>query len=206
MAFYVLVFSLPRRITYHDYNLSLHMYSSFSYKRIAVIGTTGAGKSTLAKILSKRLNIPYVELDALYWEPGWQEADPFVFLNRVEDAIAGEAWVTAGNYRLVQHAIWEKAEAVIWLDFPLHILFWRLLMRTVRRGWTQEELWNGNRETFWWHLKLWSQDSLFHWLFKTYWRRKKEIPMLLSLPGYEHLKIYHFKHPRELDAWLQSVC
>lgn len=180
--------------------------SAFHYKRIAVIGTTGAGKSTLAEILSKRLNIPYIELDALYWETGWREADPSVFWERVENAIDGEAWVTAGNYRAVQHAIWEKAEAVIWLDFPLYILFWRLLMRTVRRGWTQEELWNGNRETFWWHLKLWSQDSLFHWLFKTYWRRKKEFPMLLSLPGYEHLKVYHFKHPRQLETWLQSVC
>ena len=179
--------------------------NSFPHKRIAVIGTTGAGKSTLAKILSKRFNIPYIELDALYWEPGWQEADPSVFWERVENAIDGEAWVTAGNYRVVQHLIWDKAEAVIWLDFPLYILFWRLLTRTVRRGWTQEELWNGNRETFWWHLKLWSQDSLFHWLFKTYWRRKREFPVLLSLPGYEHLTVYRFMHPSELETWLQSV-
>lgn len=176
---------------------------SFPYKRIAVIGTTGSGKSTLAETLSQRFGTPYIELDALYWEPGWQEAAPLVFWYRVEDAIAGDAWVTAGNYRGVQHMIWEKAEAVIWLDFALPILFRRLLTRTIRRGWTQEELWNGNRETFWRHLKLWSPDSLFHWLFKTYWRRKREFPILLSLPGYEHLKVYRFKHPRELEGWLE---
>lgn len=179
--------------------------SGFPYKRIAVIGTTGSGKSTLAETLSIRFNIPYVELDALFWESGWQEADPFVFWERVEDAITGDAWVTAGNYRSVQHMIWDRAEAVIWLDFPLHILFWRLLTRTIRRAVTQEELWNGNRETFWWHLKLWSQDSLFHWLFRTYWRRKREFPMLLSLPGYEHLKVYRFQHPQELEKWLKSI-
>jgi adenylate kinase family enzyme len=113
--------------------------------------------------------------------------------------------VIAGNYSVVRDIIWSRAQAVIWLDFPLHILFWRLLTRTVRRAWTQEELWNGNREPFWWHLKLWSQDSLFHWLFKTYWRRKREYPLLLSLPGHEHLKVFHFKHPRELEKWFESI-
>lgn len=179
--------------------------SAFSYKRIAVIGTTGSGKSTLAESLSKKLSIPYIELDALFWESNWQEAEPLVFWERVEVAIAGDAWVTAGNYRAVQHMIWEKAEAIIWLDFPLHILFLRLLTRTIRRAVMREELWNGNRETFWRHLKLWSQDSLFHWLFKTYWRRKREIPLLLSLPGYDHLKVHRFQQPHELEKWLDSI-
>lgn len=179
--------------------------NDFPHQRIAVIGTTGAGKSTLAEKLSKRLDIPYVELDALYWEAGWREADPYAFWDRVENAIEGEAWVIAGNYRSVQHMIWEKADAVIWLDYPMRILFWRLLKRTLRRAVTQEELWNGNRETFWRHLKLWSQDSLFHWLFKTYWRRKREFPVLLSLPGYDHLKVYRFKHPSELETWAGGI-
>ena len=179
--------------------------TNFPHKRIAVIGTTGSGKSTLAETLSKRLGISYVELDALFWESDWQEADPFVFLERVENANKADAWVTAGNYRSVKHMIWERADAVIWLDFPLNILFWRLLKRTIRRAVTQEELWNGNRETFWWHLKLWSQDSLFHWLFRTYWRRKREIPIMLSMPGYGHLKVYRFKHPRELEKWVEGI-
>jgi hypothetical protein len=112
--------------------------------------------------------------------------------------------VAAGNYRLVRDLIWDKAEAVIWLDYPFHIVFWRLLKRTVRRGITQEELWNGNREKFWGHLKLWSEESLFHWLFKTYWRGKREYPMLFSLPENAHLKIVHFKHPKETEEWLKS--
>jgi adenylate kinase family enzyme len=179
--------------------------NSFPYTRIAVIGTTGSGKSTLAESLSKKLAVPYIELDALYWEANWQEAEPFVFWERVESAIEGDAWVAVGNYRLVQHMIWDRAEAVIWLDYPLPILFWRLLTRTIRRAATQEELWNGNRESFGRFLKVWSRDSLIYWLFKTYWRRKREIPVLLSLPGYEHLKIFHFRHPRELEEWLERI-
>jgi len=101
----------------------------------------------------------------------------------------------AGNYSAVCDIVWQRAEAIIWLDYPFHIVFWRLLVRTIRRAVYQEELWNGNREKFWWHLKLWSEESLFHWLFKTYWRRKREYPALFALPENAHLKIIHLKHP-----------
>lgn len=177
----------------------------FPYKRIVVIGTTSSGKSTLAQELSKRLGIPYVELDALFWEPNWQEASPLNFWLRVETAIEPEDWVVAGNYSHVRDLIWKHADLIIWLDYSFHIVFWRLLTRTIRRAWTQEELWNGNRETFWWHLKVWSEESLFHWLFKTYWRRKREIPVLLARPEYKHLESIRFKHPHEAEEWLETI-
>ncbi|MDP1546459.1 MAG: hypothetical protein Q8L87_10580 [Anaerolineales bacterium] len=175
----------------------------FPYKRIVIVGTTSSGKSTLAEALSKRLGFKFIELDALYWEPNWTPADTFVFWERVERATDSKAWVVAGNYSRVRDLVWSRAETVIWLDFPFHTVFWRLLTRTIRRAVTREELWNGNRETFWEHLKLWSEESLFHWLFKTYWRRKRETPMLVSL--YEHLTLIHFKHPKEAEEWLAAL-
>jgi len=187
--------------------------NSFPYRRIVIVGTTSSGKSTLASQLAEKINGDYIELDALHWEPNWVEAPDEVFRERVETAISSKlalseverAWVVAGNYRTVRDLIWDNAEAVIWLDYSFHIVFWRLLKRTVHRAVTQEELWNGNRERFWWHLKLWSDESLFHWLFKTYWRRKREYPILFSLPENAHLKIIHFKHPKEAEEWLNNV-
>lgn len=177
----------------------------FPYKRIVVVGATSSGKSTLAKALSERLNLDFIELDALHWGPNWTPADTLTFWERVKQAADAEAWVVAGNYSRVRDLTWGRAEAVIWLDYPLRIVFWRLLVRTVRRAVTQEELWNGNREKFWWHLKLWSEESLFHWLFKTYWRRKREIPLLLSFLEFQHLHLVHFKHPRETEQWLKNL-
>jgi len=187
--------------------------NSFPYRRIVIVGTTSSGKSTLASQLAEKINGDYIELDALHWEPNWVEAPDEVFRERVETAISSKlalseverAWVVAGNYRTVRDLVWGNAQAVIWLDYSFHIVFWRLLKRTVRRAVTQEELWNGNRERFWWHLKLWSDESLFHWLFKTYWRRKREYPILFSLPENAHLKIIHFKHPKEAEEWLNNV-
>lgn len=179
--------------------------NTFPFKRIVVIGTTSSGKSTLAKGLAEKFNLDFIELDALYWEPNWKGAELEVFWKRVETATSSQAWVVAGNYRIVRDLIWHKAQAVIWLDYPFQIVFWRLLTRAIRRAVTQEELWNGNRETFWTHLKLWSQDSLFHWLFKTYWRRKRETPILLAFPEYAHLKLFHFKRPREAREWFKNA-
>lgn len=187
--------------------------NKFPFKRIVVIGTTSSGKSTLAEQLAKKLDLDFIELDALFWEPNWQGANVEVFRKRVETVTSSQrgkseeqsGWVVAGNYRKVRDLIWPKAQVVIWLDYPFHIVFWRMLTRTIRRAVTREELWNGNRETFWVHLKFWSDDSLFNWLFKTYWRRKREIPALLALPEHKHLKLIHFKHPRETEEWLSKL-
>lgn len=179
--------------------------STFPYHHIVVIGTTSSGKSTLAKGLADKFGYDFIELDALHWEPNWQEAPPEVFRQRVETAIQAPAWVVAGNYQEVRDCLWPKAEVVIWLDYSLPVIFGRLWKRTWKRWWYQEELWNGNRESIWTHLKLWSEESLFHWLFKTYWRRKREYPILLAHPEFQHLKLMRFKHPKETDEWLSEL-
>jgi len=178
---------------------------SFPYHRLVVIGTTSSGKSTLAVQLANRLHMVFIELDALHWEPDWQEAPLEVFRARVEKATQAERWVVAGNYHVVRDLVWPKAEAVIWLDYSLWRIFWQLTRRTFTRWWTQELLWGTNREPLLAHLKIWSKESLYNWLFKTYWRRKREYSMLLSQLEHQHLKLIRFKRPGETEEWLQGI-
>lgn len=175
------------------------------YKKLIVVGTTGSGKSTLAEQLAGKLGGDFVELDALNWGPNWTPARDEVLLSRVEQATRSPCWVVAGNYSKTRHITWPRAEAIIWLDYSFPLVFCRLTVRTFRRALTGEELWNGNRERLWWHFKLWSDESLFHWLFKTYWRRKREYPDLFAQPEHSHLKILRFKKPRETAAWLRGM-
>lgn len=179
--------------------------NNFTHKRIVVVGTTSSGKSTLAVKLAKKIGGDFIELDALHWEPNWMEAPNEVFRERVDAATRSTVWVVAGNYHVVREIVWSRAQVIIWLDYPFHIVFWQLLTRTIRRSVTKEKLFSDNVENFWTHMKLWSPDSLFHWLFKTYWRRKREYPMLFADQQNAHLKILHFQHPKETEAWLNTI-
>src|SRR3972149_10212063 len=86
-------------------------------RRIVVIGTTGSGKTTLARRLSQLLDIPHVELDALNWEPDWVQAPTEVFRQRTEEALRGEAWLVDGNYSAVRDIVWPRAGTLVWLGF-----------------------------------------------------------------------------------------
>jgi len=173
--------------------------------RVVVVGMTGVGKSTLAERLAARLDAAFVELDALFWDPDWTAAAPEVFRGRVAAATAGAAWVVAGNYSAVRDLVWPRATAIVWLDYRLSLALRRLTARTVRRAVTREVLWNGNVEYLWQHGKVWSDDSLFHWLFRTYWRYRSEFPALFAEPAHAHLQVIRLRSPRETEAWLGGV-
>jgi len=178
---------------------------NFPYTRLVVIGTTGSGKSTLAEQLSQKLSLEFVELDAIHWRPNWTHVTDEEFRTLVDQATRTPRWVVAGNYRITREVIWPRAEAVIWLDYSLWTIFWRLTFRTFHRWWTNELLWGTNRESLWNHFKLWSDDSLWHWLFKTYWRRKREYPQLFAQSENSHLHILRFETPLQTETWLASL-
>src|SRR4051794_6645342 len=118
------------------------MENNFDYRRIAVVGPSGVGKSTMATALAKRLGLPHVELDALHWEPNWTEANPEVLRERVTQALSGPGWIVDGNYSKLRDLIWGQAELVVWLDFTLSVVMRRLFRRTVARAVKRQELWS----------------------------------------------------------------
>jgi hypothetical protein len=175
-------------------------------RRVSVVGTTGSGKTTFARALADALNVPHIELDALFWGPGWTMVPREVFLARADAATAGDAWVTDGNYggAGVRDIVWRRADAVIWLDYPLRVIFWRLLRRTLARIRSGKEFWpgTGNRETV--RGAFFSRQSLFIWLLRTYWRRKRLMPEALALPEFAHLQVRRFGSSADAARWLES--
>jgi shikimate kinase len=178
--------------------------SEHSLQRIAVVGTSGSGKTTLARQLAGRLGLAHVELDALHWDPGWTPTAPAVFLERAELALGGGAWVTDGNHPEVRDLIWRRADTVVWLDYGLALIMWRLVWRTFRRVATRELLWNGNRERDL-SAHFFSRDSIFLWALRTYNLRRREYPALLSAPAYAHLRAIRLRSPRATSAWLAGL-
>src|SRR5215210_5180407 len=116
-------------------------------QRIVVIGTTGSGKTRFAGQLARILGAPHVELDALHWNPNWQETPPELFIKKVDAATVGSTWIVDGNYTTkVVPIVWQRADTIVWLDYSFGVILRRLLARTLRRALSGEECCNGNRE------------------------------------------------------------
>lgn len=100
--------------------------------RIVILGNAGSGKSTLARALGKRLDVPVVHLDTLFWEPGWIEPDAEQFRSRVKQAVSSDAWICEGNYsRRTFDLRLPRAQLVIWLDTPRTTCLRRVVVRSV---------------------------------------------------------------------------
>ncbi len=109
-----------------------------------VAGSPGAGKTTMARALAGRLDLPHTELDALFHGPGWVPRREFEA--DVDALLASGRWVTEYQYARVRPRLLAAADAVVWLDHPWPTVAGRLLRRTVDRAVRRRELYNGNRE------------------------------------------------------------
>ena len=176
-------------------------------KRIVVIGNTGTGKSTLAAELARRLVVPFVELDALYWEPGWREPDSEVFRARVREATSGGAWVVAGNYlSKSQDLTWPRADTVVILECGLPRIVWRVTARAWRRWRKNELLWGTNRESIWKHARLWDRESsLIAFAIEQQRVKQREHDGAVSDPRWSHIRFIRLRSPRATARWLESV-
>ena len=172
-------------------------------ERINVVGTTGSGKTTLAKTLGRRLGVPVIEIDALFWKPGWGETPDDEFLPTVEAATRGERWVLDGNYSRTRSITWPRADTVVWLDYRFPRVFVQLLRRTIRRAITKEPMWDGCVES--WRKGFFSRDSILVWCLKTYWRRRRTYPHLMQSPEYGHLRFVRLRSPRQARMWLDAM-
>jgi len=92
-------------------------------QRISVVGTSGSGKTTVGRAIADRLGIPFIELDALAWLPGWVNRPLAELRELVDERTRGPMWVVDGNYSKVRDLVWGRADTVVWLDYPFHHVF-----------------------------------------------------------------------------------
>jgi len=183
--------------------LSSEDSSEPEFARTVVVGSSCAGKTTFAAALSARLAVPHVQLDALHWLPDWVEREDEEFVQLVEAEISRERWSLDGNYAQVRERVWARASDIVWLDYSFACVWGRALRRTLRRCWTREELYSGNRES--WRLSFGSTESILLWVLTSFRRLRRRYAELLGGGRHGAARVHRLRHPEEAAALLARL-
>lgn len=164
-------------------------------KRIIIIGSSGGGKSTLARQLGDITGLPVIHLDKEFWNPNWVETPKDVWQEKVKELLKGGQWIIDGNYGGTMKIRAEAADTIIYLDFNRFICFYRVLKRRIQnQGKTRPDMREGCKEKI---------DLEFLWWVWTYPKKKPGIEKLLA--DLEGKDVVILKSRKEVDIFLEKV-
>jgi adenylate kinase family enzyme len=169
-------------------------------KRVLVIGSGGAGKSTFARRLGEKLGLPVIHLDRVYWRADWVEPPKEEWRRKVEELCAREAWVIDGNYSGTLDIRLNACDAVIFLDLPRALCLWRVSRRALRyKGVSRPDMAEGCREQL-------NRDFLTFLLWVWNYPRHSRPKLLKRLEEFAGGKqIYRLRSSAEAEKFLAEV-
>lgn len=161
-------------------------------KKIIVIGCPGSGKSTFATELHRITGIPLFHLDLMYWNADRTTVDRAVFLNRLAEVMAQDAWIIDGNYNATMEMRMQACDTVVFLDYPVEVCTSGILER---RGRVRPDLpWVEPDEI----------DGAFLAFVKGY--NEQSRPKVLELMStYSNKRIFTFANRNEADEFLEQL-
>ena len=166
-------------------------------RRVSIIGSGGAGKSTLAARVGARTGLPVVHLDACYWRAGWSATPADEWRRTVDALIAAPAWVMDGNYGGTLDVRLAASDTVVFLDLPRRVCLWRIVRRAARyRGRTRPDMAPGCPEQLSWEFVRWV------WSYPRR-RRPAVLRRLAALPPTTRVVV--LRSQRAVDAWVDAL-
>lgn len=118
-------------------------------ERILIIGCGGAGKSTLARQLGEKLDLPVVHLDKLFWHPGWVESSKEEIDGKILSELNKPQWILDGNYNRTLPKRMQYCDTIIYLDFSRLACLLGVLKRVItNHGKVRPDMGDGCPERF----------------------------------------------------------
>lgn len=100
-------------------------------KKVVVIGSGGAGKSTFSRRMGEITGLPVIHLDKLFWRPGWVQTPKDEWADLVQREIERPEWIMDGNFGGTRLMRMQAADTIIMLDLPRWLCIYRVLKRTL---------------------------------------------------------------------------
>lgn len=133
--------------------------------KIAIVGVSASGKSTFARSLAAKTNLPLTHMDAVMWQPGWNYIGDEETIRKLNEVSSQEKWIIEGYIdKGAYETVFSQADTIVYLDYPRHVAAWRYIKRWFKhRKHPRPEL-EGSPEKFsFTFLKLvWEKREVYH--------------------------------------------
>ena len=164
---------------------------AFPYKRVAVIGCPGGGKSTFSRALRDRVDLPLYHLDAIYWRDDRTHLSREEFYPLMREIIAREEWIIDGNYNSTLEWRVAACDLLIFLDYPAEVCLEGVRARRGQKRsdmpWVEE----GDDEEFLEFIRAFETESR---------------PRILELIGkYPDKAVVTFRSREEAEGYLREL-
>ncbi|PKR77049.1 AAA family ATPase [Halalkalibacillus sediminis] len=165
-------------------------------KRIIVLGSSGAGKSQLSRRLGKLMNTEVFHLDSFFWQPGWKAINKDEFINAQMKIVEEDQWIIDGTYLSTLDIRYEKADTIIFLEYPRVKCLYRAISRFLKyRGRKRPDMGKGCPE------KIDMEFLKYIWDFP----KKNGRKIKAKLSEEEKRTVIHLTSQKETDEFLSNL-
>ncbi len=162
-------------------------------KRIAIIGISGSGKSTVSRIVTAKTGLPLLHMDQHFWKGNWEAVPEPEYLKAHETLIQKDEWIIEGYIDSKMSDRIKAADLVLYLDYGgIHCGVGVIKRWIKHRKENRPELPRGALER---------PDFNFLWLTLKRGERT-EIEKAIEIAKPVNLKRFH--QPKELEQFIKS--
>jgi len=171
-------------------------------QRVMIIGSSGSGKSTIAKKLGEITKLPVIHIDKMYWKPGWELRPMEEVISMVNTAAQADQWIFDGNNSSSFNYRISRADTLIFLDFPTYLCMYRVIWRLIKykMGYPRTDMAEGCPERFDWEF-----IKFLRWVYNYKRDGRWQNAMELYEQTPDHINKFHLQSRKSVEAFLRKI-
>ncbi|MCG0065999.1 adenylate kinase [Streptomyces tricolor] len=171
-------------------------------RKIALFGPPATGKTTLARWLSAELGHPHTDLDDILFTPDGPLPLP-EFRRQAGEVTQADAWIVEGNFSKLADVVWHRADVLVWLDFPLPLIMYRIVRRSLCQLTGHDDSPQAQRLT--WSKAFFNRRSLLRTAIRKYRNNRPRYAQQVSETAALGVKVVRLRSPHEVLRWREDV-